>query len=120
MVPVPVPLPLIVAFAGDESATVNCLGRLNVAVPLAVTVTVLLVCPGSNVSVPLAAVKSPGDMAVAFAVCKWPVTLARLAAKGWRLKVGGVVPLVPTVADASPMLSVVVEVVSVRVRARAE
>ena len=54
IVPVPVSVPSV-AFDGLDSTTVNCFGRLNRGVPKAVTVIVLLVWPGSNVSVPLVA-----------------------------------------------------------------
>ncbi len=64
------------------------------------------VTPGLKVSVPLPAVKSVPEVAVPLAVAYWTLTVLPLACESETVNVAGVVPLLPSVTDASVIVIV--------------
>jgi hypothetical protein len=73
------------------------------AVPTTGTVIVCVVVPAANVTVPVVAAKSPGDVAVLLLVVKVTDTGAAIGSESVRVKTAGVVPLWPSTTSMSPM-----------------
>ncbi len=99
-----VPRPLssvIVAAVAFDSSSVKVSSPSSSWSPLTTTVTDLVVSPAANVSVPLVAPKSAGEVALPGAVAKSTVTCRPLTGERVTVKVALVVPVWPSVTVTS-------------------
>ncbi len=105
IVPKPVPFS-IVAPAAFESTTRKLSFASTAVSPSIPTVTDFVVWPGANTSVPVAGWKSTADVAEPDAVAKATVTVVAEAAESVTSNTAGVVPPLPSVTVAPPIVSV--------------